>query len=1039
MPEQPTAYKYFAFISYSRKDSKVAAWLQKRLEWFRFPVKLVPEVRRPPHDRYVRPIYRDKTNLEVTDEHYWTNIRRALEESRYLIVLCSPNSAKPRPEASNHPVDMEVAHFLASHDDDASIVAPIILDGNVTSDGADAAFCPALRALGDTLINRNLPTFVPDADTAEEDAWEAGFIALMSYVLALDRSVLGDHIRREERRQLVRNRAMAAALAGLAVVAVLGGIIAWTQRGAAIDAKREVEKASMVIQDKNLAVEKANAEIVKKNGEIKNQAHTNLKNLHEASMADYSVAVHRIEKDGKWHEGVAYLARSLKWEPTNLLSAARLYSTLSFHAVEMQTWPRHILDGEGDDTEEGRHWLSAQFSPDSSRILISGPFSARVWNAATGKPLGESLPHYGIWKAQFSLESTRIITVDYDSAYNGSAQVWDVSTNKLLRQSLFHEDFRQRGQLSMDGERIVTIRPNHTARVWDVDTGKMLGLPLLHEENVDYVDFSVDGTLIVTLSGDAARVWEVATGTMLGVPMRHEKHADSVKFNVDGTRVVTAGDHIARVWDIATGKMLGVPMAVNCLDFGVTINSLEFSADGERFVTADGNAVRVWDADTGAMLGEPLRHEESVYSVDYSPDSTRIVTASGNAAQVWDVKAGKPIGGQLLHENENRSLRSVQFSPDGTRILTTGHDQTVWVWDTPSIRPRGELLDEPLSDRTAMQSRADGPRIVTTSDKNLQGWDLATGKMLGEPIAEELNLGSVQFSADSTHIVIDGKTSWHAAALLHPLVPVPEWMIKHAQSVAGLKFDANGQLKTIPSQQRREEILITPPGDDGWAKLARWLAQPANERTLDPESKFTWRQIAERERDDSRFELALRCDPNVPLAHVLLAGEMVKRAEQLISRGGRLEPDPRVWKRAAVLRNYGLKFIPDDAGLWARAATSLVEQKDFLLGSQAIEKALALDKNNAQVVELKKKLIERQRIVEIKIRQTGPLEVKKSLIDSLLTFKKGSLFTDDVIESSIRAIYATGLVENLDFTGTDLPNDQGVIVEIKIQTRKATD
>ncbi len=45
------AFKYFAFISHSRKDSKAAVWLQKRLEWFRFPVKLVAEDRRPPHDR----------------------------------------------------------------------------------------------------------------------------------------------------------------------------------------------------------------------------------------------------------------------------------------------------------------------------------------------------------------------------------------------------------------------------------------------------------------------------------------------------------------------------------------------------------------------------------------------------------------------------------------------------------------------------------------------------------------------------------------------------------------------------------------------------------------------------------------------------------------------------------------------------------------------------------------------------------------------------------------------------------------------------
>lgn len=112
-PQGISGYKYFAFISYSSKDGKAAAWLQKRLEWFRFPVKLVQANRRPLHERYVRPIYRDKTSLGVTDDDYWNNIRPALQQSRYLIVLCSPNSAQPRPGATNHPVDLEVSHFLA--------------------------------------------------------------------------------------------------------------------------------------------------------------------------------------------------------------------------------------------------------------------------------------------------------------------------------------------------------------------------------------------------------------------------------------------------------------------------------------------------------------------------------------------------------------------------------------------------------------------------------------------------------------------------------------------------------------------------------------------------------------------------------------------------------------------------------------------------------------------------------------------------------------------------------------------------------------
>lgn len=224
MPEQPTAYKYFAFICYSRKDSKAAAWLQKRLEWFPYPVKLVPEEFRPPHDRYIRPIYRDRPHLDVTDEHYWTNISRALKESRYLIVLCSPHSAK------SEPVNMEVAHFLETHGNNASLVVPIILSGNVTSEGNDGAFCPALRALGDALINRNLATMVPDALAAEQDAWEQGFVSLVSYLLRVQRTAIGDHIQREAKRQAKVIRRWLVVVVMLTIIAAFGWLLALTTK-----------------------------------------------------------------------------------------------------------------------------------------------------------------------------------------------------------------------------------------------------------------------------------------------------------------------------------------------------------------------------------------------------------------------------------------------------------------------------------------------------------------------------------------------------------------------------------------------------------------------------------------------------------------------------------------------------------------------------------------------------------------------------------------------------------------------------------------
>jgi cytochrome c-type biogenesis protein CcmH/NrfG len=92
------------------------------------------------------------------------------------------------------------------------------------------------------------------------------------------------------------------------------------------------------------------------------------------------------------------------------------------------------------------------------------------------------------------------------------------------------------------------------------------------------------------------------------------------------------------------------------------------------------------------------------------------------------------------------------------------------------------------------------------------------------------------------------------------------------------------------------------------------------------------------------IESALRYDPSVPLARLLLAGVLLREDENKKPE----ERDPSSPQRATFLREYDLKRLPDDAGLWIRAAKSLAEQKDFKRSQQAAEKALKLDPLNAE-------------------------------------------------------------------------------------------
>jgi hypothetical protein len=113
---------YDAFISYSHaKDKPIAAALQS----------VVQKLGKPWYRRRALRVFRDDTSLSATPE-LWPSIERALGESRFFILLASPEAA------ASKWVNKEVAHWLDHNSIDTLLIG--VTDGELAWDEAVGDF-----------------------------------------------------------------------------------------------------------------------------------------------------------------------------------------------------------------------------------------------------------------------------------------------------------------------------------------------------------------------------------------------------------------------------------------------------------------------------------------------------------------------------------------------------------------------------------------------------------------------------------------------------------------------------------------------------------------------------------------------------------------------------------------------------------------------------------------------------------------------------------------------------------------------------------
>ncbi len=242
-------------------------------------------------------------------------------------------------------------------------------------------------------------------------------------------------------------------------------------------------------------------------------------------------------------------------------------------------------------------FLNLARSPDGHRLATFDNEGVRVWDAETGRALGDPLPLVG--PIAFGPRGKEVIGVRRD-AENTLAAV-DAETGA--------ERFRLQGSARIrslaatpDGRRIVAGQNDGSVLILDAVTGKeVAAFRTAHLGGSVALAVRPDGEEVIT-AGPAERtavVRDAATGKERLKLTGHTGTINAVAYSPDGRRILTGSeDHTVKLWDAATGQEL-----VTFLDCTKPVRWVAFSADGRQLAAGGsasngvpGSEVIVWSA-----------------------------------------------------------------------------------------------------------------------------------------------------------------------------------------------------------------------------------------------------------------------------------------------------------------------------------------------------------------------------------------------------------------------------------------------------------
>lgn len=419
-------------------------------------------------------------------------------------------------------------------------------------------------------------------------------------------------------------------------------------------------------------------------------ARRNLDNIPKAAIAVYSKCGNYIAKvpfngsvaiDIYDAEGVNYLERRLVKEGIVNLS-------FSDDAQKIYVHTRNKLRTVGGVPKfiSMRHLgqlLDVKISKDNKYIATASfDHFARIWDAATGKPVVPPLRHNEkhVSLVNFSLCGNWLISVGRDS---DKINVWDVKTGRKLP-----IDFSVPGEkitaaeFSPCGKYIITGTHLLSSYIWNFNDGTQAFPELFHNSSVTSVKFSNDGKYVLTSSrAGYVRLWDISgwngePKVKVSALMRHKAQVRDAIFSPDNKLIFSYSvDSTAKVMDVTTGKQLGKDLRHKGQIFGGV-----FSSNSRMIATfSNDSTVVVWNARSGKPVMGPLKHKWLTGGAAFLDNDRQLAVAcwDGNV-YVYDISTGEMVLPAMKHK---KRVQHLEVAPNGKFLVSGSLDLTAKVWN----------------------------------------------------------------------------------------------------------------------------------------------------------------------------------------------------------------------------------------------------------------------------------------------------------------------------------------------------------------------